>query len=1312
MRNKIKPFSLLHCHSSIGSPLDGMILFEELVAACQARDIQAVGLADHRSTAGWVSFDQALRPAGLNPIFGVEPDLVPDLQYQRTPEEEQALLEAAGVDATKVTHVRKFFKKLDRPSHITLLARTDAGVINLQHLITASHQEGWRSGKPCLDLSLLKECTEGLEILSGCSGGFLATEILKILPEEEELDPEEFDSAEDFGERKLYNWQQAVDPTIKRLMELESLEAVFPEVYDRIYALREISERDLWLELMPNSLPRQKLVNYVLYRIGQELLMDFVATSDCHYTEPMDALCQEVLLALQFRKTWKDADRFRFLVNEFGILGREEMAAAFYQHHPDLPTAVIVEALDNACCLGEECQAHLPVFQQILPQPVLEKRFQEQNYQEVLETLCWEQLQTWELTTDDRYVERLNYELSVIQEKGFANYLLVVRGVVQWARDHGIPVGPGRGSSAGSLVCWLLRITLPDPLENGLLFERFIDLTRNDMPDIDVDVADDRRHEIRRFLEETYGADRVAGLATHTVMGGKAAFRKVCSVAGVPLNDVNYIAQLMVQRRPEEDDPVMEETFTQVPEALKFKARYNVPPVPVVEVATRLEGRTSGRSTHAAGIVISDRPMADMVAMERRTIPKKKQVPEGPDHEFYVAYSKDDLASTGLQKIDLLGLKFLQVIDRAVEIIEKQQEGVKLWLESLPWNDEQVLAMLAAGHTIGVFQFETVPMRRMAMDLQVDCFEDLVAANALVRPGSAQAGAPLAYARRKRGQEEIPYLFDSPILRDILAPTYGLMLFQEQMMRILDELGHLDQGAVNKLRKAASKSGGAKVFEEYWPAFAAGCQQHRAAEEESRKLFDTIAQSGSYSFNRSHAVCYSIISYWTAWLKFHYAPEFLYALMASNPEKPERISEAVREAQRLGIVVKPPDLNHSQENFTLEGGKIWGGLASVKGVGTEAAQVVVALREGWATSPKIKSSWQPGKTGPFASVEDFQQRLQESGLRRVCNVGHVEKLMQAGCFNSLPHLLEPYSWKDKIRNLAILLPYPTNHHILEIYSSFLLTYLDGPFPDGQGHWRGEGFWTPDTLLWGRIEDFSSSTQGEEKGHYDMLLVDDGTPEWKNLKIKGELYKQQHDLIHASVKEEETDGAIVAVVRQYADRNYWEAVEMTFLSRWQEKVEQNRPLNPFEEGLMDHPFRYNPHSRLCAGLRSISSLHGTMTTGVGGWLLSVALKTQRDKKQMAILTLHDGEQVEEILVFGSHWEKMTGKKNFVSGEGLVFAEVTRTSSGSLTTAGTRATPTSLHWEKIPSRSSVVALCEQRGPAKQWRRERRERIPYGL
>lgn len=803
----------------------------------------------------------------------------------------------------------------DASYHIVLLAANSEGYHNLIKLVSAGYLEGFYY-KPRIDHQLLAEHSQGLIALSSCLKGEIPKKLLQG------------DAAGAYQAAARYK------------------EMMGPGCF--------------YLEIQDQGLPEQKKLIPLLREMSRKIGVPLVATNDCHYLDRAHSTAHEVLLCVQTGTTINDPNRMRLSTDQFYFKPPEEMKSLF---------AEIPEAVRRTVEIAERCNLNLEFGRLNLPRYEPPAGYDLDGYlKELAERGLKERLSG---TGDGNgqsglpkevYWGRLRDELKVIAGMGFSGYFLIVWDFIDYARRNGIPVGPGRGSAAGSLVAYVLRITDLDPLRYGLLFERFLNPERISPPDIDIDFCQERRDEVINYVNQKYGRESVAQIITFGSMMAKGVIRDVGRALEIPYGDVDRIAKLVPNRlnitlkealQEESRLRKMRETDEQVRNLL--------------QIAETLEGLTRHASTHAAGVVISPRPLAEMLPLYR-----------GPNSEVLTQYDMDGIESLGLLKMDFLGLGTLTLIKKTVDII-RQTRGVDLDIEAVSLHDPAAYKLLSEARTLGVFQLESSGLREILKKLKPENFEDIIALVALYRPGPLGSGMVEDFIDRKHGRTEIKY--EHPDLEHILKETYGVILYQEQVMQIAGELAGFSMGAADLLRRAMGKKK-PEVMAKQKERFLEGAKTRGVKKKAADRIFELMEHFAGYGFNKSHSAAYALVAFRTAYLKANYTVEFMAALLTSVRENTDKVIKYMAECKELGIEVLPPDINQSHSPFTVDCGSIRFGLGGVKNVGENAVQGILAARE---------------TEGPFKSLRDFCERVDS----RTVNRRVIESLIKAGAFDPL-----------------------------------------------------------------------------------------------------------------------------------------------------------------------------------------------------------------------------------------------------------------------------------------------------------------------
>ncbi|MBN8551142.1 MAG: DNA polymerase III subunit alpha, partial [Deltaproteobacteria bacterium] len=717
-----------------------------------------------------------------------------------------------------------------------------------------------------------------------------------------------------------------------------------------------------YMEVQPHAIPEQRKLNDVCAHFAKSKGLPLVATTDCHYASKDDHYAQEVLMCVSTGKQITDPDRLRHVGVDLHLKSYDEMVEGFGDWTPGK------EAIENSLLIADACNLkfdfskyYMPQFKTGDEQPLIDLMAGKarEGLERRLEVL--EKAPAWKPEMRKGYLDRLELEIKLIDKMGFAGYFLVVADFIVWAKENGVPVGPGRGSAAGSLVAFALRITEVDPIRHKLLFERFLNPERISLPDIDVDFCINGRDRVIKYVVDKYGKENVAQIATFGTLKAKAAIKDVGRALGMSYAETDRVAQLIPAPRQGFDYSIAEALTMEKRLADYAKAEGK----DLITLAMKLEGLTRHSSTHAAGVVIGDRPLIDMLPM---MVDK--------DGNDVTQYSMTYVEKIGLVKFDFLGLKTLTVIHTALKII-KESRGIDIVLEELPLEDPKTYALLASGNTTGVFQLESTGITEMTMRLKPNSFDDVVAILALYRPGPLDAGMVDRYIERKHGREPVTYLH--PLMKNTLSDTYGIILYQEQIMQLARELAGYSLAEADILRKAMGKKNPEEMAKQR-ERFLKGADDKKIDKKLAAEIFDQMETFARYGFNRSHSAAYALVSFQTAYLKTHYGVEFMAALMSHEMGDSDKTLKNLNECRKQHIEVLPPDVNASMAGFSVLNGKIHYGLSAVSGIGDKAVESIVAARE----------------KGPFVDLEDFVARVDLKAVNRRV----VESLIKCGAFDA------------------------------------------------------------------------------------------------------------------------------------------------------------------------------------------------------------------------------------------------------------------------------------------------------------------------
>ncbi|MFB9378904.1 DNA polymerase III subunit alpha [Kineococcus gynurae] len=908
--------SFVHLHVHTEySMLDGAAKLDDLFRETAAMGMPALATTDHGFVFGAYDFWRTARKHGVNPIIGVEAYLTPGTARQ---------------DKTRVKWGDQSTRGGDDVSgagsytHMTMLAENTTGMHNLFKMSSLASLEGFLY-KPRMDRELLDTYAKGLIATTGCPSGEVQTRL--------------------------------------RLGQYDEARRAAGEY-------RDIFGKDnFFCELMDHGLDIEKRVQDDLLKLAKDLDLPLVATNDLHYTKAADAAAHAALLCVQSGSTMSDPKRFKFDADEFYLKSPAEMRH-LWRDHP--------EACDNTLLIAERCNveftestgAYMPRF----PCPPGE------NEESWFVKEVWSGLAArYPEGIPDDVRKQADYEIEVIVSKGYAGYFLVVADFITWSKENGIRVGPGRGSGAGSMAAYAMKITDLDPLRHGLFFERFLNPERMSMPDFDVDFDERRRGEVITYVVQKYGTDRVAQIATYGTIKAKQAVKDASRVLGFPFSMGERITKTMPPAVMGKDIPlsgIFDPDHKRYSEAGEFRDLYKADAevVRVVDLAKGLEGLKRQWGVHAAGVIMSSEPLIDVIPIMKREA----------DGAIITQFDYPTCETLGLVKMDFLGLRNLTILDDALKnVVLNDKPPVDL--EALELDDPATYELLGRGDTLGVFQFDGGPMRSLLRLMRPDNFEDISAVGALYRPGPMGAGSHTAYARRKNGQEPITPIhpeLEEP-LKEILGTTYGLIVYQEQVMSIAQKVAGYTLGKADLLRRAMGKKK-REVLDAEYVGFEAGMLENGFSKACIKALWDILVPFSDYAFNKAHSAAYGLVSYWTAYLKANFPAEYMAAVLTSVRDDKDKSALYLNECRRMGIRVLPPDVNESSANFTAVGTDIRFGLTAIRNVGANVVEAICAARE---------------SAGRYESFTDFLTKVPAV----VCNKRTIESLIKAGSFDSLGH---------------------------------------------------------------------------------------------------------------------------------------------------------------------------------------------------------------------------------------------------------------------------------------------------------------------
>lgn len=924
-------FVHLHLHTQY-SLLDGAIRLKDLIKKAQEFGVPAIAQTDHGNMFGAIDFYTQCKAAGIKPILGSEIYFTPGSRFEK-----------GALKKQKVVGSQDEMESRHQIHHLILLCKNETGYQNLCKLLSRAYMEGFYY-KPRADYELLREYSEGLICTTACLKGEVG-----------------------------YNFYSDQDDRAIKAVE----------------KLRDLFGDDFYLEIQENGIPEQVPVNKKIIEYARANNVNLVATNDCHYLTREDAAAQEVLLCVQTGKTLQDEQRMRLTTNEFFYKSPQEMREAFH-YAPD--------ACDNTLVIADKCNVkfnwkdekgnqvyHLPDY----PVPTeetpaeyfyrearegLERRFNGPHFTRLVAE------PNWESEIKPKYLERLEEELGMIVKMGFPGYFLIVSDFIRWAKANGCPVGPGRGSGAGSIVAYALDITNVDPIPFNLLFERFINPERVSMPDFDVDFCQDNRHRVIEYVTQKYGEERVGQIITFGKLQAKAVIKDVSRVFGLTFGEADVISKLI----PEELKMTIDKALELEPklgELMESDSRVKQ----VINISRRLEGLLRHASIHAAGVIITNLPLVTYCPLFK-----------GREGEKVIQFDKDFSEKIGLVKFDFLGLKTLTVIESASNFIKRDKDP-NFDIESIDLEDKAVYDFISKGETIGVFQLESSGMIDLCKRIAPGSIDDISSINALYRPGPLESGIVDEFIEIKHGRQKTHYPFAS--LEPVLKDTYGVIIYQEQVMNVARIVAGYSLGQADMLRRAMGKKK-ADEMAHHRQIFMKGAEERGYDAKIASELFDKMEKFAEYGFNKSHAVAYSVISYQTAWLKYYYPAQFFAALLSTELGSMDKITQYINDAKHFDIEVLPPDVNESIWPFNVVGKNIRFGMGAVKNVGQNAVEEIVRERT---------------ENGPFKGFLDFCERIN----LKVVNTRVFESLIKVGAFDNC----EKLNRKTLLENLEMILAY-------------------------------------------------------------------------------------------------------------------------------------------------------------------------------------------------------------------------------------------------------------------------------------------------
>ncbi|QMU75926.1 DNA polymerase III subunit alpha [Streptacidiphilus sp. PB12-B1b] len=914
-------FVHLHVHTEY-SMLDGAAKNGKLIAEVERQGMPAVAMSDHGNMFGAYEFQQIAKKTAVKPIIGIEAYVAPESRFHKKQvfwaPGGQRVASADGEGGKDVSGGGRY-------THMTMWAENADGLRNLFRLSSLASMEGYYM-KPRMDRELISQHAKGIIATTGCPSGEVQTRL------------------------RLGQYDEAVKAA---------------DAYQQIFG-----KENYFLELMDHGLDIERSVREDLLRLAKQLNIPLLATNDSHYVTEDQADAHDNLLCVGVGKNKDDPNRFKFNGSGYYIKTPEEMRELFRE----LP-----EACDNTLAIGERIQPYDEVFTYVDRMPQFDVPEGETQASWLRHKIAEGLPRRYGDNPSQEVLDRIELEMGVISPMGFDAYFLVVADICQYARDNGIPVGPGRGSAAGSIVAYLTRITELDPLEHDLLFERFLNPERINPPDVDIDFDDRQRDQMVRYVTEKYGEAYTAQVNTFGTIKAKAAVKDANRILGYPFSMGDRITKAMPPDVMGKGVPLyalFDESHPRYSEGGEIRAMYeNEPDVrKIIDTGKGIEGLTRGTGVHAAAVILSSAPLLDLIPLHKRD----------KDGVIITGFSYPQCEEMGLIKMDFLGLRNLGIIDHAIKIIQANR-GVEVDTEKIPIDDPTTYELLARGDTLGVFQLDGGPMRALLKLMKPTEFADISAVSALYRPGPMGMNSHTNYALRKNAMQEITPIhpeLEEP-LKEVLGPTYGLIVYQEQVQRAAQVLAGYSLGQADLLRRAMGKKK-KEVLEKEFVPFHAGCQERGYSDEAIQAVWDVLVPFAGYAFNKSHSAAYGLVSYWTAFLKANYPAEYMAALLTSVSDDKDKMAVYLAECRRLGIKILSPDVNESVVDFTAVGDSVRFGLKAVRNVGIPVIESLVKTRS---------------EKGKYTSFADFLDKVELV----VCNKRTVDSLIKAGAFDSLGH---------------------------------------------------------------------------------------------------------------------------------------------------------------------------------------------------------------------------------------------------------------------------------------------------------------------
>jgi DNA polymerase-3 subunit alpha len=1238
-------FVHLHVHTDL-SQLDGCCRISDYVEEVSKRGNPAISFTDHGTMRGYMSQFRECEKYGIKPIYGIEFYVSNDMTRKGlSPEKKKEITEnLSKLKAKEAIKKQEELEGIRKRWHLTVHAENLTGLKNLFKLSSMSYIDGFYY-KPRIDIEALCRHQEGLIVSSGCVGS----------PINE-------------------NWMSG-----NKRVAVECSDRLFDVFKDRFF-----------LEIQPHDLSSQVVANILAAKLRRRYgsAVKLVATQDAHYLNQCDAIHHDALLCIGTRKLISDPIRMKFSGDEFHLRTRKEMIDAFNKHHKVLSEELIRESLNSTMLIGEMCDVEIKVdyHEALLPSIELPDKFD--NDYEYLKDLCyrgwsWREIpnrvkvysEKNGLSFDDAlsiYKDRLNYELNSIKKQKFVPYFLLVHDLYNWVRSENIMAGPGRGSAAGCLISYLIGITSVDPIEHGLIFERFINKNRIDLPDIDMDFADNRRDEIFNYLEKKYGKDKFCKIATIGKLSGKNCLKDVSRVLSVPYFEANKLSGNIIERSSGDERAfnTIEDSFNEFDVCKEFNEKYPE----VLFHSRKLEGLAKNLGIHAAGCIVSPVPLVDVIPLETR---KHKDV-----HVIVSAGDLHDVAANGLVKLDVLGLRTLTVLREALDKIE-ERHGKKIDLESasVGLNDEKTLQNFTNRDFGGIFQFDTPSMYTLCSGVVFTSFNDIAAMNALNRPGTARSGLAAKYIDRKKNPEKALKDDFHPLISEITKDTLGIVVYQEHVIKIFTDVAGFDPSYSDILRKKISKSVGGEELDKERKKFVEGVWKHsKISEDVANKIMDAIVQFGSYGFNRSHAVAYAMISYWSMFIKTYYPIEFYWALI-KNEQDILRIKQFISSAKCSDISFIQPDVNYSKIQFSIDEKRdaIRGSLIDIKGVGEKAAQSIV-------------------ENQPFEDFLDFLERINRRRVHKgvvvalvkscaldglvpnskwlVENIDHFWKIASKKTVESkkeLKRMLEiskdkpDWSYEDKQIISSKINPITSERYLIDIYDSFIKNNVKLKIVDIDKDFYKK-YNNKVVLISGDIAGIKVGQIGDYHKGAQLSEEEREKVFWGkryanlNLDIRGFLCRIKFDFnIYpgvSSIIESEVGTSLIVAVSVNETFKSLRAHFAINLEDFRKKIESSNQLNIWEKILIgDHPIKSipsksnNAHHNRRLNRYFIKDKIGGVFFGV---VTNVRLKYDKNGNQMAFFGLIGGDGFAiDVVCFASQWSLI---KSFVVPEDLIAIEI--------------------------------------------------------